>query len=185
MVYDSELYHYGVLGMKWGVRRYQNYDGTYTKKGLQRLAESEGKYNDKVAKYRETRTAYKSGIASKDVVKTAKAEVKKAKRQMEKSYNQLKTDKLADEGKELYKKGHTIRDNRAAISRVRLGTAVASVVADMALRNSGYNFVTAFGSLPLADVVAGSIGAGGIAYTIGMTMKDNRESKRLRAYYAH
>ena len=28
------LMHYGVKGMKWGVRRYQNYDGSYTRNGI-------------------------------------------------------------------------------------------------------------------------------------------------------
>ena len=32
----DELYHYGIKGQKWGVRRYQNSDGTLTSEGKQR-----------------------------------------------------------------------------------------------------------------------------------------------------
>ena len=34
--HTNELYHYGVKGMKWGVRRYQNKDGSYTNAGKKR-----------------------------------------------------------------------------------------------------------------------------------------------------
>lgn len=33
---NRELYHWGVKGMKWGVRRYQNKDGTLTNAGQRR-----------------------------------------------------------------------------------------------------------------------------------------------------
>lgn len=35
---NNELQHYGVKGMHWGVRRYQNYDGTVTAAGKKHLA---------------------------------------------------------------------------------------------------------------------------------------------------
>ena len=33
---EYELYHYGIKGQKWGVRRYQNKDGTLTPAGKKR-----------------------------------------------------------------------------------------------------------------------------------------------------
>lgn len=39
---ENELYHHGIKGMKWGIRRFQNADGSLTKAGKKRYGDEEG-----------------------------------------------------------------------------------------------------------------------------------------------
>ena len=43
---ENELYHHGVLGQKWGVRRYQNKDGSLTMAGKKRALRIQNDYTE-------------------------------------------------------------------------------------------------------------------------------------------
>ena len=65
---NNELKHYGIVGMKWGVRRYQNPDGTYTQAGKERYDGEKKEWtrelrNDKRDARRLTRDAAATGKA--------------------------------------------------------------------------------------------------------------------------
>lgn len=53
---EDYIYHYGIKGQKWGVRRYQNEDGSLTSRGKKRYSESNESSNKSDEKKRFTLT---------------------------------------------------------------------------------------------------------------------------------
>ena len=54
-----ELYHYGIKGQKWGIRRFQNPDGTLTAAGRKRYLNSDGSLTKKGEKAKKNPTVSK------------------------------------------------------------------------------------------------------------------------------
>lgn len=168
---EEYLEHYGVKGMKWGVRRYEKYDGTYTQRGVKRFREAEKNYDTAQAKYKATKGE------DPQARKILKGDVKRTKRAMDKAYERLKRDKLADEGKKLYRSGKTITDNS-----YKAATAQAAIVMG---GNVVGSLLAKYGGTKVGSRAGAAITIGGTAVNIGINAKMRRDNKRLRAYYAH
>ena len=82
----SDLRHHGIKGMKWGVRRYQNKDGSLTPAGKKRYDESDEEREKREKKEKSKKTKAKvatAAITTAAVVTTAAVNKDKIKKGME------------------------------------------------------------------------------------------------------
>jgi hypothetical protein len=185
----DELFHHGIKGMKWGIRRYQNYDGSYTQEGVRRYGVAKEKYDTAKSKYKSVKESYKSGESTKAEVKKAKNDLKKSKKSMNAHYDQLSRDKKADKGKELYSQGKTITGNviqTSVVETLRLfaGVGVANL-AGSAVASIGEKYVGSAMASQLGRMTAVGLSAAALAGSGALYIKKSMENENLRAYYGH
>lgn len=83
---NGELYHWGVKGMKWGVRRYQNKDGSLTPRGKKRQKELSADEKERAAR--------KNDLKNRRTMSDADLKKKIERLKMEKEFKSLTNDDI-------------------------------------------------------------------------------------------
>lgn len=94
---NEELQHHGILGMKWGVRRYQNADGSLTAAGRKRVAKMKDEYTSLTGKRLIRKPTKKSNVetANKETSKEKKRIKDMTDDELRNKINRLQMEKQA------------------------------------------------------------------------------------------
>ena len=84
----GQLYHYGIMGQKWGLRRYQKPDGTRTAEGKKRDGIEKVKPSEDHIKSRESKSKSPEGLSNDELRKLNE------RLQLEAAYKNLTTEKI-------------------------------------------------------------------------------------------
>ena len=132
---SNELMHHGIHGMRWGVRRYQNKDGSLTAAGRKRINQLDSEYQKltgkKLSKSSESNTVKKTSAKPKKISEMTNEEIQEKinRIRLERTLESL-TPKEISSGEKFAK---FIGDSTVKIAKER-GTKVAGDLFEKKLR---------------------------------------------------
>lgn len=153
ITYD-EIKHHGIKGQKWGVRRYQNEDGSLTAKGKQRYGTKENfekQYPEDIK--RNVKTAKKTvGTAEK----AATAKQQSHERAKEERKREIKADREKQIREEAYKMSD--KELRDVVNRLNMEERYTQVMRDREVIEVGKSKTEKFMDFTVTALTVASTG---------------------------
>lgn len=143
--YGNTLYHHGIKGQKWGLRRYQNEDGSLTSEGRRHYGYGEARANmqSAKAKYKADQKAYSKAFnRATGAGQYIRGLTKKGRAENERRYSELvKTANNASKSEAEYKQAKKEYKNsneyKARQEKIRKAAIAGAAVAATALAAYG------------------------------------------------
>lgn len=157
-MYDNNyLSHHGIKGQKWGVRRFQNPDGSLTRRGMVRQAKAEVYDADRKSMgMKKGQVVKKTGFGSKNHRTMIKNKLTRQAR-ITKRANEIRKDQIAVKKSMMTPEQKQRQAKRQKAAKVILGTVATMVAADyLSASMSGEANLTDAGRMFVATAKLGS-----------------------------